>query len=344
MSTTRQGTLQPSSESALAGPGAGLEFLYVSEEDCRRWDLEWLKYFLALSYSGVYLLDYTEMPVPNLERMSREEIWNALRIWAEGPMLINRRILEIGCGTGYLGKQLGRVVRFYFGLDYSRLALHMARLVSPRNCEYACMQEKESIARHVESMDTMVGREFFIHQNWNNAMKVLKLAHYLLRPGGFVCADFYLRDLRVPQGRVHPAKHHLDLRHPSCTYFFSKAEVFDLASACGFEVVDMVDRVTNQRRLVTLRKCANGGTHRDLESIRQIRERRPHRDDVTTRAMLLLLVAILLLFRRTEDVRRIITRRSAREVRAIPDRRSIDWLCRQESGHSVVDLSVTHGT
>ena len=172
------------------------DFLSVSEAECERWDREWLRYFQSEG-SRSFCLDYTAFPVPNLANMSREDIWKAMRIWVEGAAVAKKRVLENGCGTGYLGKQIGQVAEFYIGLDYSRLALYIARLVSPRRCTYVFVGDKERISRYANSIDTMVGREFFIHQNWDNAVVVMRLARYLLKPGGIVSADFWLPSTHV---------------------------------------------------------------------------------------------------------------------------------------------------
>jgi len=251
---------------AKASPSgvAELEFLSVSEAECERWDREWLKYFQSEG-SRSFCLDYTAFPVPNLVEMSREDVWKAMRIWVEGAALVKKRVLEIGCGTGYLGKQIGQIAEFYLGLDYSRLALYIAHLVSPHRCTYVFVGDKERISKYANSMDTMVGREFFIHQNWDNAVVVMTLAHYLLKPGGIVSADFWLPSTHVerlaslvsaPCSRsiVHPARHALDPRNPSCAFGYTERDVIELGQTCGFEVAEITDHRTDQRRLVKFLK------------------------------------------------------------------------------------------
>jgi SAM-dependent methyltransferase len=239
---------------------AELDFLSISEEECERWDREWLSYFQHEG-SRSHCLDYRAFQLPNLATISREKMWETLRIWVDGAAVVKRRVLEIGCGTGYLGKQIGQVAEFYLGLDYSRLALYIARLVSPSNCKYVFVGDKMIIMQYANSMDTMVGREFFIHQNWDNALVVMKLAHYLLRPGGIVCADFWLPHTLVARlaslvsasrygSVVYPARHALDPRHPSCAFGYTERDVNELARTCGFEIVDTTDIKVSQRRLV----------------------------------------------------------------------------------------------
>ena len=50
------------------------------------------------------------------------------------------------------------------------------------------------------TMDLMVGRFFFIHQNYASATWVLRLASILLGKGGSVAADFWLTNPALPHG------------------------------------------------------------------------------------------------------------------------------------------------
>ena len=177
----------------------------------------------------------------------------ALRIWIEGRELIGKDVLEIGCGCGWLGKRLGLICRSYLGIDYSELALAIARGVSLSNCVYLHVSERENLAARAGSMDVMVGREFFIHQNYANALWVLALGRHCLRARGLISADFYLGNPDVPQGVIHSARAPLDPNYPSCAFQFTSSEIKQIAAETGLTILDMVDWLDHQRRFVLFR-------------------------------------------------------------------------------------------
>ncbi|MCJ7444301.1 MAG: class I SAM-dependent methyltransferase [Methanotrichaceae archaeon] len=272
----------------------------ISKNDRSMWDWEWLKYFMKAS-SDVYLVKYTDFPIPDIRNKTRAEVWKALRIWSDGSNLIGRRVLEIGCGTGYLGKQLGQIAEFYLGIDHSALAIYIAQQVSPSNCVYALMEDENKLSFYESSMDILVGREFFIHQNWDNALVVLKSAHYLLKDTGTTCLDFYLSNPKVPQGLLHSAKNPLDPAHPSCAFIFSYEEVYELAKICCFQVVDITDDLESQRRLVTLK------SQKSQNCITEIKTRSSRSQwRATPWTMLFLLIILLVLRRRITGLKRLI--------------------------------------
>jgi SAM-dependent methyltransferase len=200
--------------------------------------------------------------INNLESLSEQDILEArifpdlapLSIWVTGNDLANKSVLEIGCGPGFLGKQLGLVAKNYVGIDYSQLALSIARLVSPNNCEYIQIQDWENIISYVNSIDTMVGRFFFIHQNFENALWLFKLANILLKPGGVISADFYQSNPEIPQGIIFPAKSPLSKEYPSCGFEYSESEIQELAATTGFKIVSQHPIPSMQRLFVRFEK------------------------------------------------------------------------------------------
>lgn len=239
----------------------------VSALETRRWDREWVHYLNLHGTSG-YLLDHAQMqPIPDaidrLGAMFDEQVLAAqlfremmpLQVWAPGAELVGKNVLEIGCGPGYLGKQLGYVARHYLGLDYSQLALCVARAVSPDRCTYLHLSEASQIQRYRGRIDTMVGRFFFIHQNFDNALWVLQLAHVLLRTGGHVHADFYQRDPAVEQGIIFPARSPLSKDHPSCGFEYTEDDARELARRTGFRIVQLQPMRSMQRLFVRYEKA-----------------------------------------------------------------------------------------
>ena len=226
-----------------------LDSIPDSSSESKRWDHEWIEYFNTEDPKP-FLLDYRRINpdakiVKNLRDLSDKEIIKTslsselppLAIWCNGIDFVNKKVLEIGCGPGFLGKQLGLICQNYLGIDYSQLALSIARLVSPENCDYIHISDNKSIIKNANTIDTMVGRFFFIHQNFDNAMWVLKLGNLLLKQGGIVNADFYKANKKIPQGIVFPAKRPLSEQYASCAFEYTESEVKELAEHTGFKII-----------------------------------------------------------------------------------------------------------
>ena len=221
----------------------------ASSSETKRWDREWIEYFNTEDPKP-FLADHRrleinrktvkELPTMLDKETIQTSIFNglpALAIWCNGSDLVGKKVLEIGCGPGFLGKQLGLVCESYLGIDYSQLALSIARLVSSENCNYVHISDTQSILEHANSMDTMLGRFFFIHQNFDNAAWVLGLANILLKSGGIVNADFYQANPHIPQGVVFPSKKPLSSQYPSCAFEYTESEVQELADQTGFKII-----------------------------------------------------------------------------------------------------------
>ena len=247
-----------------------LQTLPLSAADTARWDSEWLAY-LNQPWVDIrrYLRPHTALkPKPGaLEQIKSlpaaavldhdpfEDMY-PLWTWAPGADLVGKTVLEVGCGPGYLGKMLGFIAGQYIGVDHSQFALALARLVSGPNCHYCHVSDAAAIARFRGKVDTMVGRFFFIHQNFDTAAWVLRLAHHLLKPTGVVHADFYRADPAVEQGIIFPAKSPLSPEHPSCGFEYTDADIAELAAATGFRVTDRTTHLGMQRRFTRLVKAA----------------------------------------------------------------------------------------
>lgn len=235
--------------------------LHVSLDE--RWDQEWLHYFLTedprpffVNHRRLEILNSVQGKSPahvydtRLARADEVGDLPPLCLWIHGDDLMGKHILEMGCGPGFLGKQMGKIAASYVGIDYSRFALYIARLTSPGNCLYYHVSEIDQILTHAGTMDTMVGRFFFIHQNYQNLIWILVLAFALLKPGGVLSADFYLRNPATPQGIIYPAHHALDERYPSCAFEYTMMDIEYAAKETGFTVANVTDHASIQRRFV----------------------------------------------------------------------------------------------
>ncbi|OKH18857.1 class I SAM-dependent methyltransferase [[Limnothrix rosea] IAM M-220] len=245
------------------------ESIPTSSSETERWDREWITYFNTEDPSP-FLLNFQRLKpnlkiIKSLTKLSDKDVLKTslvnslppLAIWSNGRDLVGKKVLEVGCGPGFLGKQLGLVCHSYLGIDYSQLALSIARLVSPSNCNYLHISDTESLLKQSSTIDTMVGRFFFIHQNFDNATWLLELANLLLKQDGIVNADFYKANLKTPQGVVFPAKSPLSEKYPSCAFEYTESEVQELADNHGFEIISTdIDREM-QRLFVRFRKTQN---------------------------------------------------------------------------------------
>lgn len=244
-------------------------FPQVSPSDVDRWDREWMHYF-ATEDRSPHLIESRKLRVirPDLGALAEAEVFSTvltarhdgaamtpLRVWIKGADLVGKNVLEIGCGCGWLGKQLGLVCQSYTGIDYSQFALAVARGNSPANCSYLHISDRAEISALEGQLDTLVGREFFIHQNFENAKWVLRLGAFLLRTGGTVSADFYLPNPAIRQGVVHPARSPLDPNYASCAFAFGSDDIQEVARHAGLKVRTITDDLENQRRFATLVKA-----------------------------------------------------------------------------------------
>jgi SAM-dependent methyltransferase len=246
-------------------PQLDLSFIPTSDEQTRRWDLEWLHYFCTEDPKQHLLTSDKLGPPAALAGMPAAEVYQtklfaelcALAVWVPGDVLqAARSVLEIGCGCGFFGKQMGQLGKRYLGLDHSQFALSIARLTSPPPCRYLHLSDADALRPLAGTMDLMVGRFFFIHQNYAAALWVLRLAAVLLAPDGLVAADFWLSNPALPHGIVHPAEEGLDPLYPSCAFAFTVEQIERLAAATGFSVAAIFDQPALQRRFVHFRRRA----------------------------------------------------------------------------------------
>jgi SAM-dependent methyltransferase len=243
------------------------------ERNTRRWDDEWLSYWVTeKDYAYKYFINRRNLDaeearkqLPRFRGLSEEQFFdfdptgfNVFAIWIKGDLVPGATIAELGCGPGMLGKAVGPFCKQYIGIDYSRLALQVAKLTSPANCRYLHLSEMRSLRKLAGVCDLCVGRYFFIHQNWQNACWVLQLYRHLLKKGGRVSADFFAQAgpnsdynnswlIRNPEDP-------LDEQQPSCMFSYTDDHIHRLARDCGF-TVEKIDHLPSlQRRFAILVK------------------------------------------------------------------------------------------
>ena len=238
-----------------------------------RWDNEWCRYFTR--YPGKLWFESLKEPDERTDgfrkmvpEASREDLFKyeilenepklPLSIWVHPDDIVDKNVAEIGCGPGQLGKQLGHVSNHYLGTDFSQLALTIAGLLSPKNCTYVLLMNREELSSHFGTRDTVVTRHFFIHQNYESAVWVTKLANCLLRVGGTLIADYYTPNKEwedaVKKGEVRPAEASWDEKFPSRMFLFSEGQIAEVAGTCGFSIEEMHSNTECQRRFVRMKK------------------------------------------------------------------------------------------
>jgi SAM-dependent methyltransferase len=233
--------------------------LACSEADVARWNAEWLDY---LSREWPYqLTPWTAFPPPPpLPPTARELLdlharpgWE-LALYCDPEWLSGRRVMELGCGCGGLGKLLGGWVESYLGTDYSTLALQVARLVSPPRCTYLHVSDAAALAAHHGSVETVLGRYFWIHQNLELGRANLDFLTPFLAPGGRVYADFFCPDPAQEQFVVRRPDDPLSRRWPSAMFHYEVADVERLVAGRPFRLLREEVVVDRQRRYAVLER------------------------------------------------------------------------------------------
>lgn len=241
-----------------------MESLKYSEAEDERWNREWLNYLLR-EYPQ-QLTPYTAYPLrPELPENPVQMMdvsmdgWATLLVYAQGSMIREKRVMEFGCGCGNLGKLISCYAASYLGIDCSRLALGIARLVSPANATYLHPNDDELTAL-AGTVDTWLSRFFWIHQNFETGRRVLRIASPLLKSGGRMYLDFFWPNPQQAVGfwrtaveRVHSPRDPLD-QEPSAMFQYSAADVEELFRDMPFRILHQLEHGPSQRRYVMVEK------------------------------------------------------------------------------------------
>lgn len=248
-----------------AGPGAGddsfevVSPLQCSEREIERWNREWLSY---LGSEWEYqLAPHTwypaKPPLPDsalgMLKLSLGYGW-PIALYCDPDALEGRRVLEMGCGCGNLGKLIARYTESYLGTDYSTLALRIASLVSPPNCTYVHVADRKGLEPFFGTIDTVVGRYFWIHQNLRVAGENLDFLALFLRPGGRIYTDFYWPNPAVEQAVVLSPDQSLSRAYPSATFRYTREDVERLIAGRPFRILREEISPEMQRRYVVLER------------------------------------------------------------------------------------------
>src|SRR4051794_19606894 len=100
--------------------------LPYSPEKEAGWDLLWISYFKRETQQHLSLQKDTEQPP--LPATRDEMIDNArLFVGCDASAITGKTVLEVGCGAGYLPKLVASRTDVYLGIDWSGLALLVAK-------------------------------------------------------------------------------------------------------------------------------------------------------------------------------------------------------------------------
>jgi hypothetical protein len=236
--------------------------LECTPSEIERWNNEWLEYLrrewnkqLTPSTEVVDKPALPDDPMGLLD-LSLYPGWK-LGLYCDRDALEDRAVMEMGCGCGNLGKQIARYTRSYLGTDYSTLALKVARLVSPANCSYVHVADRQGLAPFFGQIDTVVSRYFWIHQNRLLAGYNLDFLALFLKPGGRLYADFFWPNPDVEQFIVRSPDDPLSRRWPSATFRYTREDVDRLISGRPFRLLRETVSREMQRRYVVLERLAS---------------------------------------------------------------------------------------
>lgn len=233
--------------------------LECTEREVERWNAEWFEY---LKREWPYqLAPYTEYPnTPPLPdsplamlKLTFGYAWD-LNLYCDKEALAGKRVMEMGCGCGNMGKLLGRYVDSYLGTDYSTLALKIARLVSPPNCSYVHVADRAGLEPFFGTVDTVVGRFFWIHQNLKLGRWNLEFMERFLKPGGLLYADFFWPNPEVEQYVVFTPDHPLSKTFPSAMFRYTREDVERLIEGHPLRIVREEISLEMQRRYVVFER------------------------------------------------------------------------------------------
>jgi SAM-dependent methyltransferase len=196
-----------------------------------------------------------------IKAFSREEMYStplyqnvSAQVWAYGSELVDKTVLEMGCGPGMFGRLCSRFVKRYIGVDASTFALHIAEITSPESkCTYVHLGDVAALNGLAQVADTTVGRNFFIHHNYEDSLWILKFLRDVTKPGGLISADFYFQPESVGQARRYSARAPLDPDHASALYTFERIDIEEIAHAAELTLVESYARPDLERHFAVLK-------------------------------------------------------------------------------------------
>ena len=231
--------------------GDALRLPYTKgQED--QWDKLWVGYFrrepqqLALQDE----VSRKELPVDR-DGMIDDD---ALFISCDPAAIRGMKVLEVGCGAGFLAKLIAKHTKQYVGIDWSGLALTVARHTCPTRTTWIHPTDERALRRMAGEIDSVVARHFMIHQNWERTTRLLAFERAMLRSGGRIYADLWHDNPAIHDGHgVFEAKTR-EKTPPNAVYRYTEHEIETLATESRLQVADVYERPDKLRKFVTFEK------------------------------------------------------------------------------------------
>ncbi len=232
--------------------------LPYSPEKEAGWDLLWISYFQREPKQQLSLqASVNPPPLPATRDAMVDD--DKLFIGCDAAAISGKTVLELGCGAGYLPKLIAKQTELFIGVDWSGLALLVARRTCPDRTEFIHPGDLAALEKHIGRVDSVLCRHFVIHQNLARMESLLTFEAEMLKPGGRVFADFWLDNPDKHDGHgVFEADDQGSLPM-NAVYRYSDAQIKHLADVSGLLLVDDYPRPDKLRRFVTFEKPRGRG-------------------------------------------------------------------------------------
>jgi hypothetical protein len=231
--------------------------------ETERWNREWLAYLATEwpyqleshhHYGGPLPATARELFTSSLAR--GPQAWG-LALYCDPEAIHGRRLMELGCGCGSLAKQVGQFADSYLGVDFSTLALAVARLVTPANCTFVHLGDRARLEAHFGGIDTVVSRYFWIHQNLAQTRFNLEFLARFVVPGGRVYTDFFWPAEGESYFQIRPASAPLSRQYPSLMFQYRREDVDAAIAGLPFRLLREDFAPALARRFVVLERIAD---------------------------------------------------------------------------------------
>ncbi|KQY35280.1 hypothetical protein ASD38_01555 [Caulobacter sp. Root487D2Y] len=231
------------------------------------WDRAWAEVFASSLEDPLRpAAEWTRAPLQGLHKASSAEVYaTALAVhgptksaapcglFLPGSAIKGRRVVELGCGYGWLGRQVAPWTSRYLGVDVSRLSLCVARSARGPRMRYAHISDQAVFRDLRGTFDTLFTRNTFFHLNRAHALGALLRGRELLRPGSLAVVDFCTIRPGSIAGTIHDHDAPFDHAAPTCGYSFTESQIATLARDAAFDLEEIKQDSTGTHCYARLR-------------------------------------------------------------------------------------------